>query len=54
MWQVQAVDLDPVVVAAARQAMGFPADRCAWSPTLATPSRLDLCMLLYWTRTELA
>ena len=25
---VQAVDLDPVVLAAATQAMGFPTDRC--------------------------
>jgi hypothetical protein len=32
--QVEAVDLDPVVISAAREAMGFPADRwealCAW------------------------
>ena len=34
MVQVQAVDLDPVVVAAARQEMGFPPDRCASADTL--------------------
>ncbi len=33
---VQAVDLDPVVVAAASQAMGFPLDRCLATATLYT------------------